>query len=133
MYRDDILTKIIKLLFMIMLVITLLISILKVIQYMDRDQPVTTVKIKSIQYDSQPNSTFVLGTGSINNTDYYVYYEILDDGGLILKKLNAERTIIYETLNQNTEAYIELNPNYGKKNKLFVPKDTIKVKYNFQK
>ena len=135
MYRKDILTEITKILFLIMLLITLLLSILNVMKWMFETKPqqITTIKIKSIQYDKQTNSQFILGTGSLDNTDYYVCYEILDDGGLVLKKLNAERTIIYETLNENAEAYIELNPNFGKKDKIFVPKNTIKIKYELQK
>lgn len=73
-----------------------------------------------------------MGTGHFEEKDYYICYEILDDGGLQLLKLDANDTIIYETLDTQ-EAYVEISSEYNVKNKLYVPKNTIKVEYNFWK
>lgn len=61
-------------------------------------------------------------------------YQILDDGGVKLIKFDAEKTIIYKTLKTDDEAYAEIIKDGFediKKIKLYVPKNTIKVEYDF--
>lgn len=91
----------------------------------------TTVQLKSLFYNSQISGGFTLGTGHFEEKDYYVCYEILDDGGLQLFKLDANDTIIYETLDTQ-EAYVEISHEFNTKNKLYIPKNAIKVEYNFK-
>ena len=91
---------------------------------------IKTVHLKSLFYSSQTSGNFTLGTGHFEEKDYYICYEILDDGGLQLLKLDANDTIIYETLDTQ-DAYVEISSEYNVKNKLYVPKNTIKVEYKF--
>lgn len=69
----------------------------------------------------------------MNSESCYICYEILEDGGIKLLKLDASKTTIYETLSENEMAYAEIDINgFGKKKeiRLFLPKNTIQVEYN---
>ena len=76
---------------------------------------------------------FIVGKGSISQNEYYVAYQILEDGGKQLVKLDADKTIIYDNLDNETAPYVE----YGKNKfgdiiaiKLSVPQETIVQEYN---
>lgn len=98
-----------------------------------------TVELASISLDSQlegeyhGGSRFRYGYGYINEQMYYVVYEVLSDGGLYLSKLDAEKTIIYETLPEGETAYVEVKRNgFGRivENKLYVPDGSICREYD---
>lgn len=90
-----------------------------------------TVDLKSINYTNRLNGSFFLGFGSVNGTNYYVCYEELDDGGIKLLELPANKTIIYETLDTGTKAYTEIDEDAFRIHdiRLYVPVDTIQVEY----
>lgn len=73
--------------------------------------------------------TFVLGTGSISNKneDYYFAYEVLEDGGKKLYKMNVNTTIIYDDLSNEEKAYAVVISKSNKilKTNLHVPVGTI--------
>lgn len=92
-----------------------------------------TVHLKSINYSSVVDGSFFLGCGSIGTDSYYVCYEILEDGGVTLIKLDANKTIIYEKLAEDETAYAEISQNgWGeiKGIKLYLPQNTIQVDYD---
>lgn len=92
----------------------------------------TTVTLKSATYQNATAGTFTLGFGTIKNSNYYVCYEELPDGGLKLIKFDAENTTIYETLDEET-AYAEITEDGNgqqKGIKLYVPQNTIQQEYN---
>lgn len=93
---------------------------------------VSKVFLKSITYKSSLEGSFTLGHGTLEERDYYVTYQVLDDGGVILKRFDADNTVIYETL-KNGQAYAEIiKDGFGFiKVKLYVPENTIKVEYDF--
>jgi len=93
---------------------------------------VSKVFLKSITYKSSLEGNFTLGHGTLEERDYYVTYQVLDDGGVILKRFDADDTVIYETL-KNGQAYAEIiKDGFGFiKVKLYVPENTIKVEYDF--
>lgn len=93
-----------------------------------------TVQLKSITYQNKMDGFFVLGTGKIAETDYYTCYEVLEDGGIQLINLEAKKTVIYSTLEDNEEAYAEMDiDGYGDTSqiRLYVPKNTIQSEYDF--
>lgn len=101
----------------------------------DLDVTVDTFFIRSISYQSDSKADFILGCGSIYGKDYYVCYQVLDDGGIQLMRITAQKAIIYETLDADDTAYVEIEKNgFGitKSIKLYVPIGTIYEQYNFQ-
>lgn len=94
---------------------------------------VHTVLLQSVAVTSQTEGGFFLGCGSVSGEEYYVCYEVLDDGGLKLKKIAAKNTIIYQSLEADEQAYAEITVDgWGveKEIKLYVPKDTVQVEYD---
>ncbi|BAL01872.1 hypothetical protein OBV_p-00170 (plasmid) [Oscillibacter valericigenes Sjm18-20] len=92
-----------------------------------------TITIKSISYQTETSGSFALGFGSIDNAEYYVCYEVLEDGGVKLLKLDASKTTIYETLEKDESAYVNMEVNKLGETKninLYVPKDTIQTQYD---
>jgi hypothetical protein len=45
-----------------------------------REDRTTEIEIVSLDLTSMPDGVFVLGTGTFNNQEYYVFYEKLPDG-----------------------------------------------------
>lgn len=93
--------------------------------------------IASVCYDEDiegENFRFVLGKGSVSEKGYYVVYQILDDGGKKLLKLDVEKTIIYDILEVGDTPYVELGERdiYGDylNIRLYVPKGTIQQEYD---
>ena len=94
---------------------------------------VSTVDLRSINYQNVLEGSFTLGCGKLDGQDYYTCYQVLDDGGLKLVKFEAEKTVIYETLTSDN-AYAEISTDgwgYTKEIKLYVPQDTIQTEYDF--
>jgi len=57
------------------------------------------INIVSIRGNASGDGSFFLGCGIISSTRYYVYFEKMDDGGLIQKQVPADNAIIYEEKN----------------------------------
>ena len=93
---------------------------------------VSKVFLKSITYKSSLEGNFTLGHGTLGERDYYVTYQVLDDGGVILKRFDADNTVIYEIL-KDEQVYADIiKDGFGFiKVKLYVPENTIKVEYDF--
>lgn len=94
---------------------------------------VSTVSLRSINYQNVLEGSFTLGCGKLGGQDYYTCYQVLDDGGLKLIKFEAEQTVIYETLTSG-DAYAEISVDgwgFTKEIKLYVPQDTIQTEYDF--
>lgn len=100
---------------------------------LDDEVSVSTVDLRSINYQNVLEGSFTLGCGKLDGQDYYTCYQVLDDGGLKLVKFEAEKTVIYETLTSGN-AYAEISTDgwgYTKEIKLYVPQDTIQTEYDF--
>lgn len=92
------------------------------------------IPIASITVKSETNITadgFFLGIGKIegksSEKQYYVAYQILEDGGKQILKMDIEKTIIYDTL-EDKNAYAEIDKNGNGKLiaiRLYVPKGTV--------
>ena len=96
---------------------------------------VTTEKVflESINYESTVTGRWILGSDYISDKQYYVAYEILEDGGKKLFKMDAEKTIIYDILKENDTAYLEIEKNGNgviKAMRLYVTDGTIVRDYD---
>lgn len=91
------------------------------------------MNIYSIYADSGSAGSLTLGCGSIEYEQYYVFYIEKEDGGKIVKKIPANKTIIYETLGESDTAYVEYDYNISgiKEYRLYVPEGSIIQEYNF--
>lgn len=90
------------------------------------------VKLYSISTDKEYEGSFVLGSGSIDSREYITAYQVTEDGGKKYFKMDREKTTIYETLNNNEQAYAVINRTAlgVKEIKLYVPKNTIEKQIN---
>ena len=98
-----------------------------------RETEIETTSILSVTYQENVSGRFILGTGTIRGTEYYACYEQLEDGGIALLKLNAETTVIYQTLPEGEAAYVEKEvTKLGsiQSAKLYVPTNTVQKDYN---
>ena len=107
--------------------------------YVEKSESFTyeTVEVASIGLDSQIEGTyrknFYYGYGYINEEMYYIVYEVFEDGGLFLTKIAADKTIVYDTLQEGETAYIEVKRNgFGHvvQYKLYVPEGSISREYD---
>ena len=91
-----------------------------------------TTYLASVNYTSEVDGYFYIGHGSVKETQYYVAYEILEDGGKKLFKMRADITTIYDVLEADELAYAETDKDgWGiVKIRLYVPKGTITQDYN---
>lgn len=90
------------------------------------------VKLYSISTDKEYEGSFVLGSGSIDSQEYITAYQITEDGGKKYFKMNRDKVTIYETLNNDEQAYAVIKKtSLGiKEIKLYVPKNTIEKEIN---
>lgn len=90
------------------------------------------VKLYSISTDKEYEGSFVLGSGSIGSQEYITAYRVTEDGGKKYFKMNRDKVIIYETLNNDEQAYAVIKKaSLGVKEiKLYVPKNTIEKEIN---
>ena len=81
--------------------------------------------IVSIRVDNTPQGSFFLGTGSMDNKTYYVYYS-KQDKGYKLEKLEIENAYIIET-NEMSPCIYKIKENHHLKvyYKIYVPENTI--------
>lgn len=95
-----------------------------------------TILLASLDYttniEGEFRSSFTMGRGRIDTVDYYVAYEVLQDGGKRLVKIPSDNTIIYNNLDNSAQAYAEIDKNgYGiQAYRLYVPKNTITQEYD---
>lgn len=90
------------------------------------------VKLYSINTDKEYEGSFVLGSGSIDSQEYITAYQVTEDGGKKYFKMNRDKVTIYDTLNNDEQAYAEIKrASLGiKEIKLYVPKNTIEKEIN---
>lgn len=90
------------------------------------------VKLYSISTDKEYEGSFVLGSGSIDSQEYITAYQVTEDGGKKYFKMNREKVTIYDTLNNDEQAYAVIKKaSLGiKEIKLYVPKNTIEKEIN---
>lgn len=90
------------------------------------------VKLYSISTDKEYEGSFVLGSGSIDSQEYITAYQITEDGGKKYFKMNRDKVTIYDTLNDDEQAYAVIKrASLGiKEIKLYVPKNTIEKEIN---
>ena len=81
-------------------------------------------KIASVYNDKEISGSFLLGSGYINEREYYFAFVKREDGGLIRANFPANVTIIYEGY-QEPYAIIEYYANTYLNVKLYVPSNTI--------
>lgn len=93
------------------------------------------VLLYSINTDEDISGRFIIGNGMISTKEYVTAYEINDDGGKKYYKMPREKTIIYDTLKQDEQAYAEVTSNgWGEitEIKLYVPENTIEKQINLE-
>lgn len=61
------------------------------------DTVLETYEIISLKDNDNTTGTFVLGTGSVYDTTYYVYNYKTEDGGIKRDKINTNDATVYET------------------------------------
>lgn len=63
--------------------------------------------IVSIKNDSNLSGSFFIGSGSINQTEYYVYFIRMEDGGFKRDMVQSNKAVIYEIIDENQTPKIE--------------------------
>lgn len=58
----------------------------------------STCYIQSAVLNDSTSGFFVLGTGVLDGTTYFVTYEIQDDGGKVLRKYDSSDVIVYDDI-----------------------------------
>ena len=58
------------------------------------------IEILSVVNDEKTSGSFFLGCGSINQTEYYVYFLQYEDGGIKRDMVRTDSAIIYEKTNE---------------------------------
>lgn len=90
------------------------------------------VQLYSISTDKEYEGSFVLGSGCIDSQEYITAYQVTEDGGKKYFKMNRDKVTIYDTLNNDEQAYAVIKKaSLGiKEIKLYVPKNTIEKEIN---
>lgn len=101
----------------------------------DKSSQITTqtFNIVSLDFNTSLNGNFVLGTGKLEDEQYYVCYKVLEDGGKKLTEIPCDITTIYDTLKSDENAYLEEDRNYYdglRAVRLYVPENTIQQSYD---
>lgn len=117
--------------FCLMCLIILLFPIWEnIINELSKQENIETIPLYSVvssnEYEYEGH--FFLGSGSIDGRQYYVAYKVLEDGGKKYFKMDKDKTVIYDTLENADTSYAEIEKNsFGITTKinLYVPKDTI--------
>ena len=108
---------------------------------------VESIEIYSITNDSQINGNFALGSGTINEKMYYIYYKQGENGGYIIDKIQSDNIEIIEMEGEEEVGYIKKyeeklehsswywgigdTPIEQKKRVvIYVPKGTIKISFD---
>lgn len=97
---------------------------------------VDKIQIESLESSQSIHGYFVLGSGSVNGRDVYIYYTKNSDGGYIRNHMNADNTIIYMDENESPyllSKYVETNRlhvQFINSYELHVPNGTITKTFN---
>ena len=93
------------------------------------------INIVTLNYETDIKGSFILGFGNMSTKKYYVAYKVLDDGGKQLIEMDAEDVIIYDSLGNDEQAYLEIDKNYyGRETakRLYIPQNTIIEDYELK-
>lgn len=63
-----------------------------------------TIYIESLKDGSATTGSFILGSGSVNGYDVYIYYTKNEQGGYVRSHVNADMSIIY--MDENEKPYL---------------------------
>lgn len=89
------------------------------------------IPIYSISTDDEYSGKFVLGSGGLNKTEYIVTYRLTEDGGKVYYKLPRQKVIIYDTLAEGEQPYVEIiTTGYTSETKLYIPQNTVEKEIN---
>jgi hypothetical protein len=134
MNNDKIFILVMRIIFGIMYIAIVAALIWEIVQVNKEFFKETTeeVQLYSISTDKEYEGSFVLGSGSIDSQEYITAYRITEDGGKKYFKMNRDKVTIYDTLNNDEQAYAEIKrASLGiKEIKLYVPKNTIEKEIN---
>lgn len=93
-------------------------------------------QIESLESGQSIRGYFVLGSGSVNGRDVYIYYTKNTDGGYVRNHVNADNTVIYMDENESPyliSKYVETNRlhvQFINSYELHVPNGTITKTFN---
>ena len=134
MNNDKIFILVMRIIFGIMYIAIVAALIWEIVQVNKEFFKETTeeVQLYSISTDKEYEGSFVLGSGSIDSQEYITAYRITEDGGKKYFKMNRDKVTIYDTLNNDEQAYAVIKRvSLGiKEIKLYVPKNTIEKEIN---
>lgn len=134
MNKDNIFILVMRIIFGIMYIAIVAALIWEIVQVNKEFFKETTeeVQLYSISTDKEYEGSFVLGSGSIDSQEYITAYRITEDGGKKYFKMNRDKVTIYDTLNNDEQAYAMIKKaSLGiKEIKLYVPKNTIEKEIN---
>lgn len=134
MNKDNIFILVMRIIFGIMYIAIVAALIWEIVQVNKDFSKETTeeVQLYSISTDKEYEGSFVLGSGSIDSQEYITAYRVTEDGGKKYFKMNRDKVTIYDTLNNDEQAYAVIKrASLGiKEIKLYVPKNTIEKEIN---
>lgn len=134
MNKDNIFILVMRIIFGIMYIAIVAALIWEIVQVNKVFSKETTeeVQLYSISTDKEYEGSFVLGSGSIDSQEYITAYRVTEDGGKKYFKMNRDKVTIYDTLNNDEQAYAMIKrASLGiKEIKLYVPKNTIEKEFN---
>lgn len=107
MNKDNIFILVMRIIFGIMYIAIVAALIWEIVQVNKEFFKETTeeVQLYSISTDKEYEGSFVLGSGSIDSQEYITAYRITEDGGKKYFKMNRDKVTIYDTLNNDEQAY----------------------------
>lgn len=94
------------------------------------------IELYSVVLDDGVEGRFILGSGYLGNKQYFVAYRVLEDGGKAIYKMDANISVIYDTLESGESAYVEKETkvmilgSYPISYKIYVPQGTITQEYD---
>lgn len=131
--KDEITIIAVKFFCLTCLTVGILFVCLNMLNMLNKQEKFTTIEnipfysvVSSNEYEYE--GRFFLGSGSIDGRQYYVAYRVLEDGGKKYFKMDKDKTVIYDTLENADTSYAEIEKkSFGitAKINLYVPKDTI--------
>lgn len=133
MNKDNIFILVMRIIFGIMYIAIVAALIWEIVQVNKGFSKETTEEVQLYSStDKEYEGSFVLGSGSIDSQEYITAYRITEDGGKKYFKMNRDKVTIYDTLNNDEQAYAVIKrASLGiKEIKLYVPKNTIEKEIN---
>ena len=111
--------------------------ILVVVIYCDKSGKgitTSTYNITSLDVGSDSKGRFCMGSGYVEDEEYYFVYEILEDNGKKLRKLKSSKTTVYDNLTADDQAYVEIYMLFGlyeHEIRIYVPEGSFIEQYDF--